>query len=77
MAQPTVSRFRREVKLTAERRADGRYLIRSPNAPDRVHAPGSATITAALVLPDSAVLTRSLSAAPMPDRDIRRMLALD
>jgi general secretion pathway protein L len=77
MAAPLKSRTRRGGALTAERRADGVYILRRPDHPDRMHSPGAARVSAALALPADIVLRRRLQAPPMPERDVRRMMTLD
>lgn len=62
--------------LLVERSADGGYLIRRG---DKIVAPprGGASRPARLLVPDALRLVRRLNLPPLPERDIRRLTALD
>ena len=61
----------------AERTAAGGYVLVRGDGRTRPHMPGRSAVQAALRLPTEAVLTRSVQAPPLPERDLRRMMALD
>ena len=61
----------------AERTATGEYVLVRGDGRTRPHTPGRSAVQAALRLPPEAVLTRSVQAPPLPERDLRRMMALD
>ena len=64
--------------VTAERQADGAFLIRRQGGADVLHRSSDPPVAAALTLPREAVLFRWAPAPPsLGDGDLRRMVALD
>ena len=64
-------------RLVAERQGAGRYVLVERDGRARPHMLGRAPVKAVLRLAASVVLVRHLNAPPLPDRDLRRMMALD
>jgi general secretion pathway protein L len=61
----------------AERAVDGDYVLVGRDGRPRRYAPARVAVRAALRLPVEAVLTLSVQAPPLPERDLRRMMVLD